>query len=156
MDVDAPKERAPVVDLPPRVAVDEGLLVLEDDDAALGDKEGQLRACTGVELGEVDAVGDLGAHVGRDVLDGGTLEEGTRRRVLERLVARVDVLERLERRKLERGVPFKEEVGVLVARRLRAALLLLAGRRRLRRLFARELELADLVERVGDGLRDGG
>ena len=73
------------------------VLVAEDDDAALGDVERELLSAARVERVQLDAF-DLGAELGRELVDVGAVEEAPRRRVLERLVPRIDVLERLERR----------------------------------------------------------
>lgn len=102
------------LDPPFRLGIDKLLLVAEDDDSALGDKEGQLRALAVSERGEVDARNDLRPKVGSEVTDLGILEERQRRRVVQSFVTGVDVLKGLEGREFERRSPLGEETAVLV------------------------------------------
>jgi hypothetical protein len=103
-----------LLDPPFRFGIDKLLLVAEDDDSALGDKECQLRTLAVSERRQVDTRNDLRPKVGSEVTDLGIVEERQRGRVVQSFVTRVDVLKGLEGRELERRGPLGEEAPVLV------------------------------------------
>lgn len=102
------------LDPPLRIGIDKVLLLAEDDHTALRDEQRKLRPLARVELRQVDTGGDLGTEARRDVPYGRASEERLGLGVAQRLVSRVDVLERFERRELESRRPFGEETLVFV------------------------------------------
>ena len=94
--------------------VDE-ILVPKDDDTSLGDIQRQLGFGMLVELVQLDAR-DFCPELWGQVVDVGAVEEASWVWVVERGVARVDVLERDERGELVPWVPGREELCVLVVR----------------------------------------